>query len=615
MYFRSLLFSCIFFVCQCVSYPNREVSDQVLSVKKTEVPISFIDKVNEGHTYKLLPHQIKPIYYLDSHTKQKGLILNHSLGSGKSIIAIAFAELEQKRPIIILAPNYLKSSWMAYLKKYPARNQKRYEFISYEESNNKLTNRNLSETVLIIDEAHRLVNYVQYHNLRETYANMYLNLKTAHKILALTATPIFYEESDLAYLFNLLSPSKSLPLNKEQFRLQYMKIKKTRSFWRGYFAESLVLKYLLIPGAIAFFLESAISTATTLTNLGFSLLFPILKDVFFPLPEYRLREFDAYKLRHLSQKYLSFYRPKKADENSFPRKNIQFKEVPYTREQHEFFYNFMASDLDISGLRLLFSLEHKSDAQVELMSSSIQDKYKNLPGSGREIGNLLFKKDKHMYVFPKKYIEIDKLLRLKREQTVIYSNYKKNGVESLAFFLEMRGHGSIFKRLTPEMTSKEMQDTIGSYNRGETNVLILDPEVIEGVSLNGTRVLHVLEPPLNVTQLDQVIGRTVRYHSHHHLPKQERHVDVYVWMAVLKDSHPLKGGTKERRSDWKKRYSEFNYYSDFGPGRKNLDKNYHLKIMSPDQYARSKMNHLKESIAYFEEITRQFSIDRAYAVP
>src|SRR6185437_11173829 len=42
---------------------------------------------------------------------------------------------------------------------------------------------------------------------------------------------------------------------------------------------------------------------------------------------------------------------------------------------------------------------------------------------------------------------------------------------------------------------------------------------------------HVLEPYWNWSRMSQVIGRAVRFCSHKDLPKDERYVDVYIYIT------------------------------------------------------------------------------------
>ena len=53
----------------------------------------------------------------------------------------------------------------------------------------------------------------------------------------------------------------------------------------------------------------------------------------------------------------------------------------------------------------------------------------------------------------------------------------------------------------------------------------------EGLDLKNTRQVHIMEPHWNVTKIEQMIERAVRYQSHVALPPNERKVQVVYWVS------------------------------------------------------------------------------------
>lgn len=85
-------------------------------------------------------------------------------------------------------------------------------------------------------------------------------------------------------------------------------------------------------------------------------------------------------------------------------------------------------------------------------------------------------------------------------------------------------------------------------------VLMITKSGAEGISLKNVRQVHIMEPYWNHVRLDQVIGRAVRTCSHIDLPKDERHVDVYVYYMVstkkqIADSFSIRTQDKSMTSD------------------------------------------------------------------
>lgn len=71
-------------------------------------------------------------------------------------------------------------------------------------------------------------------------------------------------------------------------------------------------------------------------------------------------------------------------------------------------------------------------------------------------------------------------------------------------------------------------------------IMLITKSGSEGISLKNVRQVHILEPFWNDVRIEQVIGRAVRAGSHLALPKQERNVDVFMYVMVF--------GTKEQRN-------------------------------------------------------------------
>ncbi len=169
------------------------------------------------------------------------------MGTGKTYLGIGFAERFPDKSIVILAPRFIEAHWQQHLRDFPAKNLKRYQFVSYNNAPTLLLNKDLSSTVVIMDEVHNLIKMIKSPNPEENrrFSDLYIHLRSAHKILALSGTPIYNDEYDFGYLINLISGKDLMPFNEEQFRIDYTRIRKGRSFWRGYVFESNILKQVL----------------------------------------------------------------------------------------------------------------------------------------------------------------------------------------------------------------------------------------------------------------------------------------------------------------------------------------------------------------------------------
>ena len=162
-------------------------------------------------------HQIKAVD--DAlRSEHKGMLMYHTLGSGKSCTSIMFADAILKRvqnksvTIRVFLPAALRTNFIDEYCKLCGKNPKflrdRYVFYSYNYSKIlKLLPLNFDDSIIIVDEAHKLINGKRNgsHIASVLYKMMY-EAKNA-KILLLTGTPL-QSIVDVALYIALLKPSE-----------------------------------------------------------------------------------------------------------------------------------------------------------------------------------------------------------------------------------------------------------------------------------------------------------------------------------------------------------------------------------------------------------------------
>ncbi len=573
---------------------------------------------NQKEDIHLLPHQQFPVDYLLKNPGIKGLLINHYMGTGKTYLAIGFAEQAKAESVIILAPRFIEAHWLEHIRHFPVKDFKKYQFVSYNDAPKKLQGKDLSRTVLILDEVHNLIKLIKSADptINHQYSDLYEHLRSSFKILALSGTPIYNDEYDLAYLLNLVSGHDLLPFNEEQFRLDFTQIREVRSFWRGYVAESQLLS-IAIPQTILFAsipLFFALGPAALAIGVGgaaISLLaFPISRNLIAPLEQFSLRKLSTEKFKPLASQYVSFYEIENQNLADFPTTKTHDQQVAYNAEQFWFYLNFTEKSLNNEGLaRIYKDVDANLDpAYMTLNSSLLQTRMNNTVGSGREIGNFDFRNENTIIESPKFIEVLTKIEAEKIPKTVIYSNYFENGIVAFAQFLDRHGYSDSYVLLKPDMSPQQFSDIVQKYNDGKIKILLLHPEITEGISLKGTRQFHVLEPMINLTVLNQVIARAVRYQSHSYLPEAERHVDIYVWKAVI-DSNSW-NTIKLQKANWFKRYSELSDWSNWGQGIAQINKNYERQKISPDSEAIMRIKSVNENMDALKKVMKEYSIEK-----
>jgi len=170
----------------------------------------------------LLPHQEE----LKKKIQGKhGLILNWSLGSGKTIGAIAAAESTGNRTEVV-TPAGLRENFKKELKSYKPKTD--FDVGSYESFTKRKPD--LTGKAVIYDEAHRIRTSK---SARSQAAQM--STSKANKVLLLTGTPIQNKPHEIAPLVNTAAGKRVLPTSEKEFNAKYIQ----HQYW-----DPGLLKYL-----------------------------------------------------------------------------------------------------------------------------------------------------------------------------------------------------------------------------------------------------------------------------------------------------------------------------------------------------------------------------------
>lgn len=116
-------------------------------------------------------------------------------------------------------------------------------------------------------------------------------------------------------------------------------------------------------------------------------------------------------------------------------------------------------------------------------------------------------------------------------------------------FISKIAHVATFSLWTGTETSdknklEKVQATFNGLNNkyGQVIQILLATESgAEGISLKNVRQVHVFEPFWNDVRIEQVVGRARRVNSHAALPKEQRNVEVFNYVARI--SEEQKSGT------------------------------------------------------------------------
>lgn len=603
-----LLLSC-FIIGSCAgSRVQVQRNAAELSIDKT-----LREKLKGTGSIELLEHQLLPIDYLDKNPELHGLLVNHYMGTGKTFLGIGFIQNFADRPILIVAPRFLESHWQEEVKRYGVKNPERIIFSSYDDLPEQLKKIDIKNFVVIADEVHNLVKKIRSVDIKENarFSQAYLELRKSFKIIGLTGTPVYGDESDLAYMINLVSGLNLMPFNQESFRLEYTQVIPARKFFRGYLSESNIMQYALplLLGWFGLGLFGLFGMAGgTLLGVGLT----VGTNLIFDPSYFKFRELNVEKMAPQMSKYISYFKFDDTHFKDFPAQEFKVQQVPYSKFQYSFFLRLVEGDLPVDQLQRLLKNEpvQRSDEEVELNSTQIHEQIYSTPGTGRDIGNFDFTDKEGRLVEAPKFEAVFKQLMEHDEPTVLYSNYYQTGILAFELFLKRKNFSRPYAVIEPFMSPDAVRQTVAAYNTGKINFLMLHPDITEGISLKGTQFLHILEPMLNGTALEQVIGRTRRFQSHSHLPKEKQLVHVTMWQSSSSNWDPDLG--QVNRANWYNRYNELSYMSRFGIGISQIDQKYHRKAFNPEELCYMRMQVLEVNLMAMQKVLTTHSIENLY---
>lgn len=431
----------------------------------------------------LRPHTLRALKKIE---KQDGLLVDHSMGSGKTLLYLkAIEKHQQKNPkdnVLVIAPASLTTNVLKEIKKHGVKiDTSRLETLSYEKA--AIDAERLKQKVygmVVADEAHKLRNTgtKRHRELSQVITN-------AKKRILGTGTTAYNNPSDIAPLVNLAAGKRVLPENKAEFE------------------ENFIDKIVEQP--------------------------PLLKRILGHAPReiHKLKNTKA--LEKILRKHIDHYdlRDDPSAADKFPTKVESVKTVEMSPEQRGL-YKYMEGRLPWHlryKVRMNMALDKKEMASLNSFSTGV-----------RQVSNSL-----HSYMpnYHKTTPKIDAAVESVHEgykkdknfKALVYSNYLGSGLEDYSHELTKREvphaiyHGGLSKAKKDEL--------LEAYNQGKIPILLLSSSGAEGLNTKGTKKVQILEPHFNRSKIDQVVARGVRYQSHQHLPKSERKVEVEHFITSL----------------------------------------------------------------------------------
>jgi len=508
------------------------------NTKKTMKDICFPTKF----TYQL--PQLFVSQFINPNTPYKSLLVYHKIGAGKTCAGIKICEeWKEKKNIVVVVPaallgnfykelrsectgedyitnkerkllSTLKSESHEYkqiISNVNKKIEKYYNILSYHKFVSLAQERkiNLKNSLLLIDEVQNIVS--EGGTFYTTFMKLINNAPPDLRTVILSATPIFDRPMELGLTINLLRPRTEFPVGGD-FNEEFVKTKKTSD--------------------------------------GIS---------------YELKNIN--KLKNMLSGYVSYYRG--APDHVFPKKHLKFVNCKMSKFQYDAYKTVMEQEgygrftnSDVLNLPNNFLIGPRIISNVAFPNKGIdEDGFDSFKGKALDYDSLK--------TYSVKFYKIMKKIKSCKGTVFVYSNFKEfGGLKSFIKVLEYHkykdfadhGVGKYRFAVWSGDESHEKKELLKDYFNKKENqdghmikVLLGSPSIKEGVSLLRVKQVHILEPYWNMSRLEQVIGRAVRFCSHKDVPLAERNVEVYIYIATGSsedddsvDSHIMKMAFKKK---------------------------------------------------------------------
>lgn len=409
--------------------------------------------------------------------KNRGLIVVHSVGSGKTLTAVTaaqcFLDENPDNDVYVITPTSLQQNFKDEVSAAGFNvNNPRLKFFTFQgfvnakkESIGPSKKVNCKDNMFIIDEAHNLRNSEDSVRVEEIIDCT----KDAKKVLLLTATPLINRPHDIEALMAMVDGTDKT-LSREAFEARFQEPEEVNSAFNKKFGCK-----------VSFF-------SPDLSEREKDYPVKVERDEYFPMNSDYLRKYRLLEDSNLN-------------------------ELP-------------------GGLRAIFDYDPTAFyTGLRIGSNNLDD---DKGPKFKFVINHIKKNPKHKFVIFSHWLgggsEILKTM-LDRERikyvTIDGSMSKKKRDEAV------KKYNSDTKRVVVNNVIKDV------VSEPSTRVLIISKAGGEGLDLKRTRGIFLVDPGWHESGAEQVIGRAIRYKSHDLLPQAERKVDVIRLYSVKPNEYEL----------------------------------------------------------------------------
>lgn len=461
--------------------------------------------------HEFIPHdeQIKVANWF-INTNNRGIVLFHGLGSGKTCTSILMIDMwlqrHPDRKVYIYLPASLRSN---FLKEYCSKCGKnvdvvkdKFHFVSYNYTSNRIhlpTKEQLKDNLVVVDEFHKIILGMISQGIHYTTIYKSLYESNLDKIICLSGTPETSSPLEIYYEVNMCKNNP--PFKDGTNYLQNVVTLNSNRKWipknRDEFIKDIHGVYSYLP-----------SIATINGLNGYPVVTHVRKYVPMLIPQY--------------------IQYAKAKSGESPRGKPNPKKPDYERQR--MFYFIRVSMLRSRQRANMYYPPNVSD----------NDMIKNISK-----------------VSPK-FTRIINYIKNNVGKQVVYSQFKERyGVQFLSDALNyMKIPNLLF---TGDFNDTQRLDILAKFNNENNNngnyykVLLLTDAGSQGLNLFGARALHIVEQTVSPNVIQQIEGRVVRFGGHLMLPLENRNITIISYFALtpgieIKDNEEIQNIPLDRHT-------------------------------------------------------------------
>lgn len=506
---------------------------------------------------------------LEPNPVNRGLLIYHGLGSGKTCTSLMIAKnIRKVKPnmkIIILIQarleidpwkkelfsscgllNEPKSNYQNQKLFYNLLNEYNIHIVHYNAFNvlkENIVDINFNNSIIIMDETHNFLKSLRNIDPKERLKNpsFYLYSKIVKsnrsKLILLSGTPIYNHPVELSYLFNMLTgDEKYLTINIDNFNNKF------------YHDNQLINKNLFlnkIHGMVSYFKGASDNAYAKKTQKMIKSDLTIKQSNIY---DHLINETSKmkYNLEDGTRFFIdNFAKNKNRRKVDLLLRYDKFMRTTNKENEKDNKNFFLINILEVCNLVFPLTIYNKFGKKKSNFKYLIDEKYKKNPTDVyNELNRINFFNLDNIQNYSSKFYKIYNKIKESNGPVIVYSFFRElYGIHSFTEFLKAQGYKNASEDGTGnnrfmvwsgqrDKQSENLKDIFNQLDNADGSkikVFCMTTAGAEGIDLKSIRQIHLMEPTWNYVIMKQIMGRGLRVCSHSHLPLSEQKLDVFLY--------------------------------------------------------------------------------------